>query len=79
VKCSFRMKFAGGSDLARRVRVAAQLAAALSLFGCTVGPNYVRPPADAPVSYKEMGDWKPAQPSDQLEKVAGGRSTRTRS
>jgi len=68
VKCSFRMKFAGGSNLARRVRVAAQLAAALSLFGCTVGPNYVRPPADAPVSYKEMGDWKPAQPSDQFGK-----------
>jgi len=68
VKRSFRMKFAGGSDLARRVRVAAQLAAALSLFGCTVGPNYVRPPADAPVSYKEMGDWKPAQPSDQFGK-----------
>ena len=68
MKCSFRMKFADGSDLARRVRVAAQLAAALSLFGCTVGPNYVRPPADAPVSYKEMGDWKPAQPSDQFGK-----------
>jgi NodT family efflux transporter outer membrane factor (OMF) lipoprotein len=68
VKRSLRMKFAGGSNLARRVRVAAQLAAALSLFGCTVGPNYVRPPADAPVSYKEMGDWKPAQPSDQFGK-----------
>ena len=40
----------------------------MSLFGCTVGPNYVRPPADVPVSYKELGDWKPVQPSDQFAK-----------
>ncbi len=68
MKRSFRLKFAGGSVLTRRVRVAAQLAAALSLFGCTVGPNYVRPPADVPVSYKELGNWKPVQPSDQVAK-----------
>ena len=68
MKRPFRMKFAGRSDFARRVRVASQLAATLSLFGCTVGPNYVRPPADVPVSYKELGDWKPVQPSDQFAK-----------
>jgi NodT family efflux transporter outer membrane factor (OMF) lipoprotein len=68
VKCSSLKKFAGGSTFLRRFRVAAELAAPLLLFGCTVGPNYVRPPADAPVSYKEMGDWKPAQPSDQFGK-----------
>jgi NodT family efflux transporter outer membrane factor (OMF) lipoprotein len=68
VKRSFRLKLAGGRDRARWVRVAAQLAAALSLFGCTVGPNYVRPPADVPVSYKELGNWKPVQPSDQVAK-----------
>jgi NodT family efflux transporter outer membrane factor (OMF) lipoprotein len=38
------------------------------LFGCTVGPNYVRPPADVPENFKEMGNWKPAQPSDQVTK-----------
>jgi len=48
--------------------VAVGLAAAFLLFGCTVGPNYVRPPADVPVSYKELGDWKPVQPSDQVTK-----------
>lgn len=68
MKRSFRLKLAGGRDRARWVRVAAQLAAALSLFGCTVGPNYVRPPADVPVSYKELGNWKPVQPSDQVAK-----------
>ena len=44
------------------------LTAALALFGCTVGPNYVRPPADVPANFKEMGNWKPAQPSDQVAK-----------
>ena len=61
-------KAARGSVLLRRFRFAAGLVAPFLLFGCTVGPNYVRPPADPPVSYKEMGDWKPAQPSDQFGK-----------
>jgi len=39
---------------------------ALIATGCTVGPNYVRPVADTPSSYKEIGDWKPAQPQDHL-------------
>ena len=68
MKRSFRLKFTGGPDHVRQIRVAVQLAAALCLFGCTVGPNYVRPPADVPVSYKELGNWKPVQPSDQVAK-----------
>ncbi len=53
-------------------------AACLLLSGCMVGPNYRRPAAPAPPSYKESegaalsaappalpgGQWKPAQPSD---------------
>jgi NodT family efflux transporter outer membrane factor (OMF) lipoprotein len=35
------------------------------LAGCTVGPNYKRPAAEVPPVYKEVGDWKPAQPNDQ--------------
>ena len=35
------------------------------LAGCTVGPNYKRPAAEVPPAYKEVGDWKPAQPNDQ--------------
>ena len=39
--------------------------AVLQLGGCTVGPNYRRPAAEVPPAYKEVGDWKPAQPNDQ--------------
>lgn len=47
---------------------------ALATFGivftllpaCTVGPNYVRPTAEVPPSYKEIEGWKVAQPKDNL-------------
>jgi NodT family efflux transporter outer membrane factor (OMF) lipoprotein len=39
--------------------------AVLQLCGCTVGPNYQRPKAEISPAYKEVGDWKPAQPNDQ--------------
>ena len=41
----------------------------LPLFftACSVGPDYVTPTAPTPVAnYKEMGDWKPAQPKDDM-------------
>jgi len=37
----------------------------LLFVGCTVGPNYKRPAAEVPPAYKEVGDWKPAQPNDE--------------
>jgi len=37
----------------------------LAFTGCTVGPKYHPPVVQAPPAYKEMGDWKPAQPNDQ--------------
>jgi NodT family efflux transporter outer membrane factor (OMF) lipoprotein len=39
--------------------------ALLQLSGCTVGPNYHTPLVETPPAYKEVGDWKPAQPNDQ--------------
>src|ERR1017187_7257299 len=39
--------------------------AVLQLTGCAVGPKYHTPTVEAPPSYKEVGDWKPAQPNDQ--------------
>ncbi len=39
--------------------------AVLLSSGCTVGPKYHPPVVPAPPAYKELGDWKPAQPSDQ--------------
>jgi NodT family efflux transporter outer membrane factor (OMF) lipoprotein len=58
------------------------LAASIALSGCAVGPNYHRPTAPAPPSYKEgssanatvpppqipNGGWKTAQPSDGMLK-----------
>jgi len=37
----------------------------LSLAACTVGPKYKTPAMPAPPAYKEIGNWKTAQPSDQ--------------
>ncbi|MDR3568928.1 MAG: efflux transporter outer membrane subunit [Syntrophobacteraceae bacterium] len=37
-----------------------------SLASCTVGPNYVRPKAVVPPSYKELKGWKRAQPKDGI-------------
>jgi NodT family efflux transporter outer membrane factor (OMF) lipoprotein len=37
----------------------------LPFSGCAVGPKYHVPDAPAPPAYKELGDWKPAQPNDQ--------------
>jgi NodT family efflux transporter outer membrane factor (OMF) lipoprotein len=39
--------------------------AMLQLCGCTVGPAYRRPTAQVPPAYKELGNWKEAQPNDQ--------------
>jgi NodT family efflux transporter outer membrane factor (OMF) lipoprotein len=37
----------------------------LSLAACAVGPKYKAPAIPAPPAYKEIGNWKTAQPSDQ--------------
>ncbi len=42
-------------------RAACALAATL-LASCAAGPEYVRPPVEAPQAYKEDGPWRPAQP-----------------
>jgi NodT family efflux transporter outer membrane factor (OMF) lipoprotein len=39
--------------------------AVLPFAGCAVGPKYHPPMVQAPPAYKEVGDWKPAQPNDQ--------------
>jgi NodT family efflux transporter outer membrane factor (OMF) lipoprotein len=39
--------------------------AVLQLSGCEVGPKYHTPVMQAPPAYKEVGNWKPAQPNDQ--------------
>ena len=39
--------------------------AVLQLSGCSVGPKYHIPVTETPQAYKEVGNWKPAQPNDQ--------------
>jgi NodT family efflux transporter outer membrane factor (OMF) lipoprotein len=40
------------------------------LSGCAAGPDYVRPAAEVPASYKEIQGWKKAQPKDHLIREA---------
>ncbi len=51
----------------RRIRwlVVLSSIAVLQICGCTVGPAYRRPTAEVPPAYKELGNWKEAQPNDQ--------------
>lgn len=51
-----------------RLGIACAIASALAICACTtVGPNYERPPVDAPDAYRNVpGTWKPAQPGDRL-------------
>jgi NodT family efflux transporter outer membrane factor (OMF) lipoprotein len=42
------------------------LALAACLAGCAVGPDYQRPAVETPAAFKEAGDWKPAQPGDNV-------------
>jgi NodT family efflux transporter outer membrane factor (OMF) lipoprotein len=49
----------------RRSRAAWAVCATSALFGCSVGPNYVRPTAESPPSYKEAVAWKQAEPRDR--------------
>ena len=37
---------------------------AAALFGCTAGPDYVRPPVATPAAYTETQGWKQAAPRD---------------
>ena len=39
-------------------------AALTSLVACTVGPDYVPPPAQVSTAYKELDGWKPATPRE---------------
>src|SRR6202167_2252047 len=44
------------------------VAIAALIAGCAVGPNYKRPEFHSAADYKEVGDWKPSEPSDALSR-----------
>ena len=48
--------------------VFACMAALALLAACSVGPKYVRPSIDTPAAYKEAGNWKVAQPRDNVKR-----------
>ena len=62
MKLPRNLNFGNSRKTAGRVLIAI---VALQLTGCVVGPKYHAPAAPAAPAYKEMGDWKPAQPNDQ--------------
>jgi NodT family efflux transporter outer membrane factor (OMF) lipoprotein len=62
VKRPRKLTFKGSLEAAVWVLLAT---AALQLTGCVVGPKYHTPAVQAPPAYKEVGDWKPAEPNDQ--------------
>ena len=41
---------------------------ALALFGCAVGPDYVREPAPVSETFKELKGWKRASPNDSADR-----------
>jgi NodT family efflux transporter outer membrane factor (OMF) lipoprotein len=49
-------------------RAASALLVALALGGCTVGPDYRKPPAPLSATFKEAAGWKAAHPQDELPK-----------
>ena len=54
----------------RRLTLAAGVLACGLLAGCTVGPNYHRPPMPAPPAYKTEAPWRVAEPKDSIPKGA---------
>ncbi len=50
--------------------LAAAVAVAGLLAGCLVGPNYKRPPVQAPSAYKTEPPWREAAPKDSIPKGA---------
>jgi NodT family efflux transporter outer membrane factor (OMF) lipoprotein len=50
-----------------RIRFAQALfALPFLLTGCMVGPDYTKPSAPTPAAYKEAGNWKQAEPKDDM-------------
>ncbi len=62
MKLSRRLILRSSGKAVRRILLAIT---AMQLTGCVVGPKYHQPVVQAPPAYKEIGDWKPAQPNDQ--------------
>jgi len=58
------------SAVMRRLALALGILVSILLAGCTVGPNYHRPPVQAPAAYKTEAPWRVAAPKDSIPKGA---------
>jgi multidrug efflux system outer membrane protein len=56
------------ADHASRVGLA--MMGALALGACSLAPNYSKPDVAAPVAYKDIGPWTPADPKDAAPRSA---------
>jgi NodT family efflux transporter outer membrane factor (OMF) lipoprotein len=63
MKCVHTSRFS--TRIERSAQIVLLLAGALLFTGCALGPKYKPPAVPAPPAYKEIGDWKTAQPNDQ--------------
>jgi NodT family efflux transporter outer membrane factor (OMF) lipoprotein len=43
-------------------------AALLSAAACSVGPDYEKPSAPTPPTFKELAGWKPSEPKDEIDR-----------
>jgi len=61
----FRFNLFSRVGLKRGALIFATTAGSITLLiACTVGPNYVKPTAEAPDAFKELNGWKKAQPKE---------------
>ena len=63
MKCVHKIRFS--TRIERSAQIVLLLAGALLFTGCALGPKYNTPGGSAPPAYKEIGNWKTAQPNDQ--------------
>ena len=63
---NFLLRRSTSTQFLKRMAGIISILSMLLFAGCTVGPNYRRPAAEVPATYKEVGNWKPAQPNDQI-------------
>ena len=62
---SFLLHGTTNTRISMRIAGSISVLSTLLFAGCTVGPKYRRPAAEVPATYKEVENWKPAQPNDQ--------------